>query len=172
MNAAAPGRRSLANGARKVKKVLKDRCADQETWLGRGHLDTEGTSLDPMADENVGQIVFAALTDIDSTISQLAADNPDHNGECDAIAVYFDPAIAPPRTLRDQSVVPDRYAPANYLGIVATFASVQDAEDAANELRQAVAFASRPLTDTAMTDDPVRTTGTQSARQGSAFDSL
>jgi hypothetical protein len=155
---------------RSIQNVLKERAVNEMTRLDRVCLDLDGAhGNQAWLATDLPSIVFCAIKSADKAISKQA------NGTTvRAIAVYFDPALAglTQYTFRDGTQVqrPNQYEPSAYTSIVATFESVADAESARLELQQAVQTIARPMTDTSLDDDPIRTSLSQASTK--AFDTL
>jgi len=158
------GPRDLALATRAAQNVIKERCAQRATSLDGVPVDLTGPS--PWSNPSVGQIRFAALTDADFTLGQLVGDE-----NIAAIAVFYQGDIAPLKEWNGEMLA-NKFAKQNYLGICATFATLEDAEMAREELLQAVRFAAVDRTDSAMEGDPIRESLSTTPPKPSTFDVL
>lgn len=154
-----------------VQETLKERCVNSLTRLDRVVLDLDGAyGRRAWMATDVPAIVFAAVTSKDSSIQRAGNGSPVR-----AIAVYFEPSLvgSRPYTSKTGETVqrPDVYDASGYISIVATYGSVAEAKRDRAELMGAVTTVARPLTDSAIEDDPIRSVGVV-GRDTSALDSL
>ena len=168
-----PGDLAIENQMRLTQAGFKARGTDDKTKLDRVPLNP--VAEDRFNDPLVCHIVFCSLTDEDSIIPRLGAvlGTGDKKSPAKAMALFYSPSIAPQRRRKhDGRMIPDQFAPANYIGVVRTFATAADAEEAREELVAALWTSVRPTTDTALEDDDELNSslsGTAASRSRSAL---
>lgn len=149
----------LQLATRSVRKVIKERVAGSElTRLGRVHLDMKGEHRGPGFLSPFNSIAFGALTSGDQMIRDVVGEN------VRAIAVYFDTSLAGSKHRKDKYTGewvthPNEYSPEGYIHIVGIYGSMTEAEEAREELYQAIRTIQKDGTDSAMEHDPIRSTG-------------
>jgi len=139
----------------KLRGALKELCVNDLTRLDRVVLDLDGNGdCPPWQSSVLPAIAFAALR---STDSMFVAK------QCEAIAVYFDPALVGVRNSQTREGVwyskPDVYDSEGYVAVCRKFKSKARANEARQELEQACAAIRRPTGDTALEEDPIRMAG-------------
>lgn len=174
MDASDPDDLLLA--ARSIQNVLKERCVAELTRLDRVCLDlSDETGGKGYLSFDIPSIVFCAVRSGDGLIQRHA---PDPTSKVRALAVYFDPTLVGRRTFTSRATgelvaKPDVYDPNGYVAIVSTFTTVAEAEQARDELSQAVRQIQRDVSDTAGEDDPIRSLDVDQGRsRPAALDTL
>lgn len=130
----------------RLRNTLKERAVAPMTRLDRVHLDLAGEHGTRAWAADVPAIVFCSLTSQDTLFNA---------GRQQALAVWFDPTCAGFVTAKARSgelyTKPNVYAPDGYVAIVGSFASIEDAVEAREELNRAVLTIS--TTSSALVDD-------------------